>query len=229
MKWLLCLLVLTSCLACQPASPDSKIGGSAVALIFTNPDTSEIKPFCSGSFVAEDKILTASHCITAYEQRFKQDDDSVVIHFIIPGDQPKVDVGDEPAGSHRAKLLNIDREEDLALLQVEEASTFKHSFAAIGDKPQIGDPVSGITNPRGQYFTYGTGVVSAYRKSVNQSDFSGSFIAIAGVGFYYGSSGGCIYDSHDRIVGVVSMSTPVPNVFLIVDTSEIRAFLVKEK
>ena len=222
MKFIAALVALS--ISCCPAhAPVSTVKDVSVALVRAAEDGS-IAPFCSGAFVANDLILTAGHCIQAYEDHYDQTDEDVKIAFVIPADVPN-DVDDNPFSFHFTKLEKIDRTNDLALLKVLGPDGFPHSFAVVAkERPAIGEDITTYSSPHGQYFSYGTGVVSAYRHK-QYEDIDTDFIEISMIGMYYGSSGSSVFNKSGEIIGVCSLTPGVPSMVMLVDPIQINKFL----
>jgi S1-C subfamily serine protease len=225
MKHFLTLLIFAVSAACCPAnSPSGAPSNTSVALIRTTDD-GDMKPFCSGNFVGERLILTASHCVSAYEEKYEQDDDSVKIAFLMPGE-----VGDDgqPVALHQTRLVRIDRDKDLALLIVLQKD-FRHQFAKVAEQePNVWDNVWTMGTPRGLYFSAGNGIVSSAARLLPTSDFNGWFIQIGAPETWYGSSGSAVFNDSGEILGIVSMTANANALIFITDTAGTRNF-VKEK
>jgi S1-C subfamily serine protease len=223
-KFLFALLACFS-LCCIPVhAPIKEVKASAVALV----ESTEFGPhiLCSGTFVAPDLILTASHCIGGWEERHDETDEDVAITFVIPGDNP-MDRSSEPYARHLTRLERRDEDHDLALLRVLGPDTFPHSFVKVADaRPAVGDHIFAITSPHGLYFQLGEGIVSGYELDTEaESEKKGRFIAVSHMGFWFGSSGGGVVNSDGELIGVVSFTPGIPSIMELVDTDTIRSFV----
>jgi S1-C subfamily serine protease len=232
MKHFLTLLIFAVSAACCPAnSPSGVPSNTSVALLRTknviDPETNTVvettmRPFCSGNFVGEREILTASHCITAYEELFDQTDESVSIDILMPGE---VGTDNQPVAVHKTKLLRIDRDNDLALLVILQKD-FHHSFARVAEEePEIYDKVYTMGTPRGLYFTAGDGIVSATHRLLPDSDFAGEFTQIGAPETFFGSSGSAVFNTAGEVLGVVSMTSGAPSMIFITGTRGTFSFV----
>lgn len=229
---LTCLVLTATC--CMPVvSPVKSMASGAVALVFTTIDTDEelgqtttttTKPFCSGQFISKDTILTAAHCISAYETRFEQTDDTLQINVIVV-DDVQDDMEKTPKSQHLTKLKKLDVVHDLATLKVLNPD-FTHSYSPIAKtRPLVGDAAFSFSTPRGNYFSYGLCVVSAFRPYVQFQQMETAFMQYSCPSTAPGSSGSSIFNSSGEIEGTLSLSTGVSTVILATDVYDIQRFL----
>lgn len=94
---------------------------------------------CSGTYVSQDMVLTAAHCVSGYVPVFTWVRDYHSLSGV------------------RANIILVDAEHDLALLQTKGT---KHVYARIGYSPRIGDPVINIGSPSPFEFLVTQGVVA---------------------------------------------------------------------
>lgn len=227
-SWLCGALAWVSSLCCVPAvhAPIKEMKSASVALVYHNTDEDEWRVFCSGTLVeykGHTDILTAAHCVDGIEDEGNMSDDDVSIHFVVPGDDPG-DIHGEPYGMHLTTLDKKDADLDLALLRVLAPSTFEHSVAPIAkQRPEVGDRLSVVSSPKGQYFLLGESYMVGMRREVEEKD--GEFIEIAQTGMWFGSSGSGVMNMSGEVIGVTSMIPSMPSNLLLVDTDSIRRFV----
>ena len=233
-KPILLALVASLCFTCcLPAqSPVKSMQSGAVALVYTYIETDEdigqsitlTRPFCSGQFISKDTILTAAHCITAYEAKFEQTDDTLAINVIVVADVQD-DMEKAPKNQHLTKLKRVDKLKDLATLQILNAD-FPHTFSPIAEyRPAIGDQAFSYSTPRGNYFSYGTCVVSAYRPYVEFEGIETAFMQYSCPATAPGSSGSSIFNARGEIEGTLSLTVGIPSLILATDVYDIQRFL----
>ena len=221
---------------CMPAvSPVKSMQSGAVALVYTYTITDEdiglsttlTRPFCSGQFISKDTILTAAHCISAYEEHLEQTDDTLAINVIVVADVQD-DMEKAPKSQHLTKLKKIDKIKDLATIQVLNAD-FPHTYSPIAEyRPAIGDQAFSYSTPRSNYFSYGTCVVSAFRPYVEFGDIETAFMQYSCPATAPGSSGSSIFNARGEIEGTLSLTVGIPSLILATDVYDIQRFL-KEK
>ena len=215
----------------KPTGPELArlLKDEAVALVAIMPSKEPAKykdkvyTYCTGVFIKADIILTANHCAEGFvkftnkskKDTEKDDDDKEIkvpdnmrLSYVVASEV--YSPGMHPKRIHTAKLIYHNHAQDLALLQIEEdASLPKHSIATIAKtNPEVGEVLEMMGNIERQDFSFRTGVVAAYRETM---DFSGAkklgiqgpfMQAAALVG--PGDSGGGAYNSDGELVGIAS-------------------------
>lgn len=155
----------------------------------------------SGSGVVVDSsgiIVTASHVIHHYASG--RSASSIYVSTVANDRVP-------------ATLLGIDRNNDLAVLQVNPADV-RLEVAPIADSDRIGvgDPVVAIGAPLGQAFTPSSGTVSGIGREEDSGIVEGTRIADMlqfDAVIRKGNSGGPLFDAQGRLIGIVQqMLTP---------------------
>lgn len=111
--------------------------------------------------------------------------------------------------NYKARLLNLSRENDLALLQLELPAGEEVKPATLGDSESlmIGETLIGIGNPQGHANTVTTGVLSASDRSIRARTPDGSVLDFHGLlqtdaAINQGNSGGGLFDITGRLVGI---------------------------
>ncbi len=126
-----------------------ELSADTVALVVDDQDGDTV-PFCSGVWVADDKILTAGHCAAAVVPD-GEGDAGTPVQYIVQAEV--VGQWQNPTTRHEARVLRIDRAHDLALLYAPNSPS--HAVARLADAdPRPGDELHFIGQDRGFYWTY---------------------------------------------------------------------------
>lgn len=195
-----------------------KMGGVTVALVEVK-EGGRVEAYCTGVWVSREEILTAGHCI---EGEGGGEEVGKKVYYVVRGEVGEL--GGEAAGIHMARVVKHDREHDLGLLRGEGAGIpMNHEEAMLVEEmPESGARVWIVGHPRGMYWSYAEGVVSAYRL---ESPI-GKVVQVNGT-VWYGNSGGGLFDERGRLVGICSLLTKVPGMSYYVHRDSIRKFLGK--
>jgi S1-C subfamily serine protease len=175
---------------------------------------------CSGTLISLEYrlILTAHHCIDSKIRKVKRDrvgDDGVVtrVEFEKLG-RVKVEQSDyanyEQVGSvsYETVIFARRKERDLALLQLvgdNIRSTIVAPILGVGEKIQRGEPITAVGNPLGFDATVTTGVVSSTNRMFEVPWANSERVPLIqlSANINGGNSGGALYDSVGRQIGVV--------------------------
>lgn len=222
---LFCILSLTSCTPGKttpvrsPTTVNSHIGSSTVALVRMVADEDgdvTIRPFCTGVWLNEKEILTAGHCV-AHEEGADPVDQKV--YYVAQGEVSEV--MEDPAALHLAKVTGFDEDHDLALIKADVRGIPPHESAALASElPGLGEHVFIVGHPRGMYWSYAEGTVSAYRTE----SVIGKVVQVNGT-VWYGNSGGGVFDRDGNLLGICSRLTRVPNMNLFVHIDSVKKFV----
>lgn len=136
---------------------------------------------CAGVIVAEDRVLTAKHCVNTVA-------DGVRIQFI----DGRVEDG---------LVLKRADNADVALIAVD---TGDMPIAPIQREIQVGDAVCSVGAPLGLVWTRNCGVLSARRPYMEQSPTEGDDWLQVDVSITGGNSGGPLFAVNGGVVGIVS-------------------------
>lgn len=215
-------------------SPDSlhtHIGESTVALVaqqvFIKQDkeTGEIEkvdikilPYCTGVWISEDEILTAGHCVAGED---KADPVDAKIYYVAPKEVKEV--YDDPAAIHLGKVVAYDEDHDLALIKAARGGLVPHQVSKFASElPGLGEHIYVVGHPKGMYWSYAEGTVSAYR----EESVVGKVVQVNAT-VWFGNSGGGVFDGSGNLVGICSRLTRVPMMNYYVHLDSVKKF-VKE-
>lgn len=198
-----------------------ELGQVTIALVRVDSG-SNIRPYCSGVWISEKEILTAGHCI-------EHDDFGIIspiddfVYYII---QKEVrGVGELPAAIHLGQVKYYSNETDLAIIKVALGGIPAHKVAPLAmEMPGVGEMVHIVGHPRGLYWTFSDGALSAYRHDTS----IGSALQIDAT-VWFGNSGGGAFDSSGNLIGICSRLTGVPNMSLFVHVDSVKEALQKMK
>jgi S1-C subfamily serine protease len=213
----------TSSLHVSERDPDllhKHIGASTVALVLLD-DEGGSKPYCTGVWINNSEIVTAGHCVAHDEEDANAGESPVgdKLYYVV---QPEVsEIRGELAAFHVANVEAFDEEHDLALIKAIRGGIPEHEYASLpGSMPALGERVFIVGHPRGLYWSFAEGTVSAYRA---ESDF-GRAVQVNGT-IFFGNSGGGLFDRGGNLVGICSELTHVPQMSLFVHLDSIKRLI----
>jgi serine protease Do len=180
------LLINASLLICTLCSPLHADGisaaekvyakvNNAVFMVFDVKNNNIKNPVDYGSSVAVTKNIVATNC-----------------HIALKGDARLIKVGDKLLP---ATLVYKDELNDICLLQIAENSLKPVVFRS-ASSVRIGEEVFTIGSPRGYEKTISRGIIS------NKIKFKESYILQTDAATSPGSSGGGLFDTHSRLIGI---------------------------
>lgn len=227
----------------SPSPTISHMGQSTVALVVTDEE-GDTYSYCTGVWVSQTEILTANHCVeagarmaltfgmTVEEKEFFQDKPVNPVGFVIKFNTDAESVlGEEPKETHRGTVTRVDRDNDLGLIKVSSDNVPVHQVAELATQmPGIGERILCVGHPRGLYWTYVEGVVSSYRGNMPDGDGDvkhGPFLQVSAP-IYFGNSGGGVFDTEGKLLGIASFIARAPNVAFYVHRDTINKFLYKK-
>ena len=196
---------------------NSHIGESTVALVGFREDLS-IYVYCTGVWVGDNKIVTAGHCVKD-EENPELDVVGTKLYYVV---QKEVsELKEDPTALHLAKVNLVDNDHDLALLEAYVSGAPSHRVAKLAEElPGVGEGVYMVGHPRGLYYSYVSGTISAYKKDSS----IGPAIQINGT-IWFGNSGGGIFDNNGNLLGICSRMAGVPGMSLFVHLDSIKELL----
>lgn len=201
-------------------SPDGlhqHIGESTVALVRITED-GDVRPYCTGVWISEKEILTAGHCVE-HDDAEGVDPSGRKVYYVIQREVKEV--LDDPAALHLGKVKAWEGDHDLALIVAVPEGIPPHEVADLaGEMPGIGEHIFVVGHPRGMYWTYAEGTVSAYR---NESSV-GKVVQVNAT-VWFGNSGGGVFDADGKLLGICSRLTKVPQMNYYVHLDSVKKFL----
>jgi hypothetical protein len=172
-----------------------------------------IRPHCTSVWISKDEMVTAAHCVVGEEDA---DPVGTKAYYVV-GKEVK-EVLDDPAAIHKAQIVAVDVDHDVALLKADAGGIPEHSYADFAtEMPALGEHVYSVGHPKGMYYTHAEGTVSAYRG--DESSGIGKVVQVNAT-IWFGNSGGGVFDYQGRLVGICSRLTRVPmmNYFVHLDS-----------
>ena len=128
---------------------------------------------CSGVFIQENKILTASHCVEKAS------------HLWIKTDDNK---------SYKATVIKLDEKKDLALLYIHDIK--HHNIAKAVNDYKKSDLIFQVSNADDMHQTYGTGMIMNIILDNKVEQLVHSAVILGG------SSGSGLFDKRGRLIGI---------------------------
>ncbi len=236
---LLIVLVSSCCSGHTPARYAHQnyvevLNDSTVALLVD--DDGEWAVSCSGFFITQTLLVTASHCVISDEEElemklgFSLNPFGRATSFATFG-QLKETQPHKLESVSRAMLIAWDTDNDLALLHAADAPL--HSSLRLSDRaPTQGDNVFSIGHTAALPYSLHPGVVSAIRTlhlDVFNPDKEFRLVQVAS-GAWSGSSGSAVVNMDGEVVGVCrSVHAFAPIMTFFVDLLPLRDFLRDHK
>ncbi len=217
----------------------------------------ETHTFCAGVWISRGIILTAGHCIRGLAQRMGEEQaiesgvpeellefglvevpkippESILVSFTTK--EEMTGLHSEPSGIHLSRVLRLNSDNDLALLEaINVNGLVSHRVAQVAlENEEIGNKLYIVGHPGGLGFTHIEGVVSAYRGNMNEPDeaqdamYAGPFMQVSG-SIWRGNSGGGAFNDRGELVGIASFMTGkngAPNTSFFIPVEVIRGVLI---
>jgi S1-C subfamily serine protease len=149
--------------------------------------------------------------------------------------KPKSEYATNPSQNSflKAKVVKVDTLKDLALLQILDSQALNElnpiEFSKWG-KLSTGDDVFMMGHPQGEYFTLGSGTISAIRQNYKWNDHKANFVIQTQSAASKGNSGGPLLGQDYKLIGINSFSnTAGQNLNFAVSIADINDFLSKKE
>lgn len=190
----------------------------AVALVVVGNDR-QIEGLGTGAFVRRDGyVLTNWHVIAGH---------AAAVIFLKPAASAEI----KDAQAFGAKVIYQDSTADLALLKLVGAVPSALPVIAVGDMSnvQVAEDVHIIGHPRGELWSYSTGVISQIRNDYEWRYSDGSRhharVLQMQTAINPGNSGGPVLDDTGAMIGLVAMSEEGQNLDYAIAADVIQRFL----
>lgn len=167
---------------------------SAVFTVYTSDDEMEYQG--SGFFVSSDGIAVSNYHI--FEDTFKGGE------MILTESDDVYKIG---------RVIEQDKELDYIIFKVDGSSNF-HALNLANSRPEIGEDVFAIGNPRGLSHSLSTGIISSYR--------DGGRLLQTTAEITHGSSGGALLNMNGEVVGITTGGFGEANLNFALNIRELR-------
>lgn len=235
------LLLLSVCLAsvCCARTTLLRSPGSSVApdlldstiSLFGQDSDGDVVSLCSGVWVSSSDILTAEHCVDTMTRLLKKLD----VRQATPGQErgtvlPYMNYRDyrgmweQPGTTRYATVVAVDQQHDLALLRTGSEPGWHTTVDLAGESPAIGSDIFVVGHPLNMSWTFMTGSVAGYYVHIKTVDVDGPWMQIQS-SVNKGNSGGGVFDTSGRLVGITRMTSPAGGIAFAVHLGTIRRFL----
>ncbi|MBX4268025.1 S1C family serine protease [Clostridium estertheticum] len=118
-------------------------------------------------------------------------------------------------------VLNYNEKQDIAVLQLSNATNLSTVTLGVSDNVEVGDNVATIGSPQGYANSLSTGIVSG----INRKNERGNDIQTT-ASITYGSSGGPLFDMLGNVIGITySGFDSAGNIGFVIPINEVKPFL----
>lgn len=191
-------LLLGACSApsIRPAADSSASSISIATLadetvaLFTRDDEGHLQPLCSGVWLSSSLIVTSDHCLGSNAL-------GSAVEYALHDDVQFTGIR-----SRSAVVSARNDRVDLALLRTGQVPSHHSAYFGVG---HTGERVHVMGHPLGLYYTYASGVVSAFRV------VDGVTLLQTTAPTSPGSSGGGIFDNEGALLGIAHAVVPKGN------------------
>lgn len=126
----------------------------------------------------------------------------VVSNYHVVGDADEITVILQDRREYEGRVILADKESDLAVLQLEDASNLPTLAIRDSDSLEVGDLVLAIGNPFGVGQTVTSGIISGLTRSGGARKGGAGVFIQTDAAINPGNSGGALVDMEGRLVGV---------------------------
>jgi len=154
----------------------------------------------------------------------------VVVFFKPTGNRSILNKKDALLG----KVMKVNEFKDLALIKLDSIPSYARPIAISDGNPKVGEDAHAIGHPKGQYWTYTRGYVSAVRDNYQWSEGGNSIKREAKVvqtqtPINPGNSGGPLVDDQRKLIGINSfMATDSTGLNYAVSADDVKQFIAQE-
>lgn len=143
------------------------------------------------------------------------------------------DVGVAPNKVFHSVAYYVNKRKDIALLRVDSNEGLGvHAIAKIADhNPRVGETIYATGMTHGAYWTFKTGVVSAYRHDLSHNGMKrvdGPFLEVE-ANLNNGDSGGGVFNGQGELVGISSFITDKTAAGYCVELHTLRSILIGQR
>lgn len=177
----------------------------------------------SGALITENGyIVTNQHVVGKAKQ--------VAVFFKPVGNNVNLNKKDAILGT----VVKVNEFKDLALIKVESLPPSARPIAITNGTPRVGEDAHAIGHPKGEFWTYTRGYVSAVRDNYKWSEGKNSINREAKVvqtqtPINPGNSGGPLVDDQRKLIGINSFIAPnSPGLNYAVSSDDVKQFITQE-
>lgn len=234
-------LVTTCCALPRTIYPSAiHLTTDATVSLAVVSEEGDIRPYCTGVYVAQDLILSARHC-AVYAMSYSYPDGvmealmeladttGTQIRFNVQAEEKNL--GENPTRLNKGVVISQDKDHDLVLIRVSGYNP-PHRYVKVASTVEVGDSVIVVGGPKGLLFTYMPGTVAAIRPDIpgvnDGLGIHGPFIQVFS-SIAPGCSGGGVFNTDGELIGIVSFTMRAPNQGFAIHLQSINKFLSAPK
>jgi S1-C subfamily serine protease len=177
----------------------------------------------SGALITENGyIITNQHVVGKNKQ--------VAVFFKPVGNSVQLDKNSAIKG----EVVKVNESKDLALVKVDFVPASARPIAITNGSPKVGEDAHAIGHPKGQFWTYTRGYVSAIRDGYKWSGGKGkqgheAKVVQTQTPINPGNSGGPLVDDERRLIGINSFIAPdSPGINFAVSADDVKEFIAQQ-
>lgn len=199
---------------------------------------------CSGTWISQTEILTAYHCVI-YGSKLMDETDvdmdiaqlgltSVVgrhLRFAVKSDLDFTQDRRETVTMSRDAIIDrVSVPDDLAIIKT-TGYVHKGRYAVVASRPiEQGEPIHAMSHTFGLAYGYTRGYVSFPNRKISLSYAVGQTVVMqVASDMSHGSSGGGVFDSENRLIGVtVAIANELPSVTMVIHHEKVRNLMLQK-